>query len=67
MFIFIVKKSLGEVVGCWSSFTDAESQLKSLKGGEIEKIRLNSVKKTEQIKQDNGKVINDILGGKWFH
>ena len=37
MFIFLVKKPLGEVVGCWSSFIDAESQLKSLKGGEIEK------------------------------
>ena len=33
----------------------------------VKKYASAGTPQTEQIKQDNGKVINDILGGKWFH
>mgnify|MGYP001170289321 FL=1 len=67
MFIHIVVNNEKEIVGCWSSETDALKQSRSNDGSKITKIKLNTQKVLSESMNKTNKFIDPSLFNSWKH
>lgn len=67
MFIHIVVNKEKEIVGCWSSETDALKQSWSNEGSKITKIKLNTQKVLSGSMNKTNQFIDPSLFNSWKH
>ena len=67
MFIHIVVNEEKEIVGCWSSETDALKQSRSNEGSKITKIKLNTHKVLSESLNKTNQFIDPSLFNSWKH